>query len=190
MNMISSPLSLPPGYPRGLEEHIRLKDGRSVFIRAVVPGGAPELAFELEAADPQTLYHRFFRPSIRVDAELLTHLTVLDYDRRMALAAFGESGVAIARYEGTPDSDIAEVAVAVKPEWRRVGLATILLFRLQQAAHARGIRRLRADFLADNEAARALIARAGFGTPEYELGVGSVENDLTELRARTPLPLI
>ncbi len=180
MPATAPPLSRPPGYPRRYEERVRLADGRSVFFRPVVPGDAIELAFELEHADPETLHNRFFRSSIRVDEELLTYLTVLDYDRRFALAAFAESGVAIARYEGTPGSDIAEMAVAVKPEWRRIGLASLLLDRLQDAALDNGIRTLRADFLADKEAARGLIARAGFEPPVYELGVASVESDLTK----------
>jgi acetyltransferase len=181
MTITSTPFSVPPGYPRYFEERVMLTDGRSVFVRPIVPTDAAELAFELEHADPETLYNRFFRSSIRVDPEMLTHLTVLDYDRRFALAAFAESGVAIARYEGTPGSGEAEMAVAVKPQWRRIGLATVLLDRLQVAARERGITGLRADFLAENEAARALIARAGFDTPVYEMGVGSVRSDLTRL---------
>jgi acetyltransferase len=185
MTITSTPFSTPPGYPRHFEERGSLADGRTVFIRPVVPSDAAELAFELEHADPETLYNRFFRSSIRVDPAMLAHLTVLDYDRRFALAAFAESGVAIARYEGTPGSDEAEMAVAVKPQWRRVGLATLLLNRLQLAARERGITTLRADFLADNEAARALIARAGFGAPVYEMGIGSVRSDLTGLGGQT-----
>jgi acetyltransferase len=182
MPAIATPLDRPPGYPARFEEHVRLDDGRSVFLRPVIPSDAAELAFELEHADPETLYNRFFRSHIRVDEELLTYLTVLDYERRFALAAFADSGVAIARYEAIPGSDVAEMAVAVKPLWRRIGLATVLLSRLQDAARANGFRVLRADFLADNEAARGLIARAGFEAPVYEFGVGSVESDLTTQR--------
>ncbi|NNF87493.1 MAG: GNAT family N-acetyltransferase [Acidimicrobiia bacterium] len=179
MPAIATPLDRPPGYPAQFEERVRLDDGREVFIRPVVPADAAELGFELEHADPETLYHRFFGARLRIDEELLRYLTVLDYDRRFALAAFADSGVAIARYEGAPGSDVAEMAVAVKPPWRRIGLATVLLERLQDAARERGIRRLRADFLADNAAARGLIARAGFESPVYQFGVGSVESDLT-----------
>jgi acetyltransferase len=186
MTITSTPFSVPSGYPRLSEEHVTLADGRSVFIRPIVPSDAAELAFELEHADPETLYNRFFRSSIRVDQRMLTYLTVLDYDRRFALAAFAESGVAIARYEGSPGSDEAEMAVAVKPQWRRVGLGTLLLSRLQAAARERGITVLRADFLAENEAARALIARAGFDAPTYKMGVGSVHRDLSRLSGPTP----
>lgn len=179
---ITTPLDRPPGYPHRYEERVVLDDGRSVFIRPVVPADAAELGFEIEHADPETIHSRFFRSRVRVDEELLSYLTVLDYDRRFALAAFADSGVAIARYEGSPGSDVAEMAVAVKPQWRRIGLATLLLARLKDAARDNGIRRMRADFLADNEAARGLIARAGFDDPVYQLGVGSVETDLTTQR--------
>ncbi|NNC93245.1 MAG: GNAT family N-acetyltransferase [Acidimicrobiia bacterium] len=184
MTITSTPFSTPPGYPHHFEERVSLAEGRSVFIRPIVPSDAAELAFELEHSDPETLYNRFFRSGIRVNEELLTHLTVLDYDRRFALAAFAESGVAIARYEGSPGSDEAEMAVAVKPQWRRLGLATLLLDRLQLAAREQGITTLRADFLAENEAARALIARAGFEAPVYQMGVGSVRRNLTRLGGR------
>ena len=182
MPAITTPLERPASYPARFEEHVRLDDGRTVFIRPVVPSDAAELGFELEHADPETLHNRFFRSDLRIDDELLTYLTVLDYHRRFALAAFADTGVAIARYEGIPGSDVAEMAVAVKPPWRRVGLATRLLLRLEQAARENGFRRLRADFLGDNQAARGLIARAGFPPPVYQSGVGSVESDLTAQR--------
>ena len=185
MTITSTPSSTPPGYPRHFEERVTLSDGRPVFIRPIVPSDAAELEFELEHADPETLYNRFFRSSIRVDPEMLAHLTVLDYDRRFALAAFAESGVAIARYEARSGSKEAEMAAAVKPLWRRVGLATLLLDRLQLAARQRGITVLRASFLAENEAARALIAGAGFDSPVYEMGVGSVRSDLTRFGSPT-----
>ncbi len=68
-------------------------------------------------------------------------------------------------------------------------LATLLLERLQGAALERGITVLRADFLAENEAARALIARVGFDAPVYETGVGSVRSDLTRLTGPAAAPL-
>lgn len=174
----SIPLSFPPGYPAAFEEHATLRDGRSVFIRPVVPSDQAELAFEIEHADPETLYHRFFRTSMEVDEQLLTHLTVLDYRRRFALAAFADAGVAIARYEATARPGEAEIAVAVKPDWRQLGLGTLLLKRLEEAARQNGIARMRADFLAENDSARALIAAAGFDPPVYDQGVASVERDL------------
>lgn len=171
---------LPPGYPVECEDLVTLPDGASIFVRPLVPSDAGELAFALRAADPETLYLRFFRSSIRVDDELLSYLTVLDYRHRLALAAFDldGAGIGVARYEGNPASDTAEMAVVVRPEWRRRGVGTALLIRLADAAAARGIRNLRADFLASNEGAKRLLAAAGVSPPVYDSGVGSVLYEL------------
>jgi len=179
MTSIVHPPFLPPGYPRECEGTAVLRDGRPVFIRPLVPGDAHQLGFELQHADPETLYHRFFR-SIRVNDALLEYLTVLDYERRFALAAFGEdgTGAGIARYERLDDSGTAEIAVAVSPGWRRVGLGTLLLRRLETAGRARGIDAFGADFLAENKAARGLIERGGFAEPVFTSGVGSVVHPL------------
>lgn len=180
-----APSDVPAGYPRSCEEYLDLADGRQVFLRPLVPADAPLLAFELEHADPETLYNRFFRPSIRVDAALLEYLTVLDYEYRFALAALALDGspAGIARYEGAPGSDSAEIAVAVKPAWRRAGLGTALLKRLEWHAAESGITVLRAEFLASNGPARGLIERAGFGNPVFEHGVGSVVHEVRGSRA-------
>lgn len=180
MNTPAQPTVLPPGYPAECEEFVTLDDGTKIFIRPLVPSDADHLRFALEGADPETLYFRFFRSTIRVDSELLEYLTVLDYQHRFALAAFTETGegIGVARFEGNPASDTAEMAVVVRSDWRRRGVGTALLKRLADAAHARGLRYLRADFMAENEAAGALVARAGLEQPVYEQGVGSVLQEL------------
>jgi acetyltransferase len=176
----STPAVLPAGYPAECESFVTLDDGTTIFIRPLVPADAPLLRFALEEADPETLYFRFFRSSIRLNAELIEYLTVLDYHRRFALAAFSPDGegIGVARFEGNSASDTAEMAVVVRPDWRRRGVGTALLLHLAEAASARGLRYLRADFLADNQAAEALIATSGLAPPVYEAGVGSVLQQL------------
>ena len=39
-----------------------LADGRGLFVRPIVPEDAPVILDEIEAADAETLYHRFFTP--------------------------------------------------------------------------------------------------------------------------------
>jgi RimJ/RimL family protein N-acetyltransferase len=157
------PAQVPPGYPREYERRLRLRDGRAVAIRPVIPADADELATAILAADPDTLRRRFLGGPPHVTPALVARLTTLDYVRRFALAAADERtghGVAIARYEATDDRT-AELAVVVDPAWRRVGLATALVELLAQAALDRGIREFSASYLAENRPVAALLARAG-----------------------------
>ena len=170
----------PPGYPAELEQILTLRNGRQVFVRPVIP--ADELAFEREwrEADPETLYQRFFTPQPKLDARRLHALLHVDYQWRLALVAFAEDGRAagIARYEGAPDQEHAEIAFVVNPAWRRLGLASALLHLLTETARALGIRRLVALYLEDNQAMAALLARAGFGPPQVNAGVAAAEKTL------------
>jgi RimJ/RimL family protein N-acetyltransferase len=165
---------LPPRYPFDFEQRLELEDGRTVYVRPVVPGDAVLLAEAVEQADTDTLYDRFFNPAIRLDRQRLRHLTELDYVTRFAIAAFADGeGVAIARFEPAGDG-LAEVAVVVTPEWRRVGLATALFALLETAAIERGIHQLEALYLAENHAIKRVLEKRGFGDNEIEAGVARV----------------
>jgi hypothetical protein len=115
-----------PGPPPGFRRTIVLADGREVQVAPLTPAYAPELDEALRHADPDTLYRRFCGPPPRVTPALRRGLNDIDYRRRFALVARDPvgHGVAVARYQPTPDPKVAEVAVAVDPAWRRVGLAT------------------------------------------------------------------
>ena len=113
----------PPGYPQEYQREMTLRDGRVVLIRPVLPGDAPELADAIKTADADTLRSRFLGGAPRVTPTLLTYLTVVDYVHRFALVAIDAAtgrGVAIARYESAGEG-VADVAVVVRPEWRRAG---------------------------------------------------------------------
>lgn len=94
--------ALPPGYPEDYRRQVRLRDGRQVLIRPILPEDAPELARAIEAADTDTLRRRFLGDPPPLTHALLAHLTQLDYRRRFALVAIDPAtghGVAISRYE-------------------------------------------------------------------------------------------
>jgi len=159
----SHPSTVPPGYPREYERQLMLRDGREVFVRPILPGDAPQLAAAIQAADPETLHRRFLGGPPRLTPAVLTRLTTVDYVRRFAIAAADAAtgrGVAIARYETVSDG-LAEVAVVVDPDWRRVGLATALIEMLAEAAFDRDIQVFRATYLAQNRPVAVLLAHAG-----------------------------
>lgn len=167
----------PPGYPAELEQTSTLRDGRAVFVRPVIPADALALEREWRDADAETLYQRFFTSRPRLDARRLHAFVHVDYQWRLALVAFAADtrAVGIARYEGAPGQEHAEIAIVINPAWRRVGLASTLLRLLAEAARARGLRRLTALYLQDNQAMAALLAKAGFIPPRVSAGVAATE---------------
>jgi RimJ/RimL family protein N-acetyltransferase len=163
MSLEIHPVEVPPGYPREYERRLRLRDGRVVWVRPIIPADAPELAAAIRSADAETLHRRFLGAPPRVTPALLARLTTLDYARRFALgAADGKTGrgIAIARYEPL-ENGVADVAVVVDPDWRRAGLATALIEMLAEAAVDRGIHAFSSLYLAENLPVAALLARAG-----------------------------
>jgi RimJ/RimL family protein N-acetyltransferase len=169
------PTDVPPGYPPEYERDLRLRDGRTVQVRPITPSDARELAEAIRSADADTLRRRFLGSPPHITPALLTHLSTVDYQSRFALIAADPAsghGVAIARYESSPEGGAAEVAVAVDPAWRRVGLATALVEMLAEAALDRGIHTFSAYYLAQNRPVAALLRLAGdaYG-PEIKQGI-------------------
>lgn len=152
----------PDGYPRELERAVTLADGRVVHVRPVVPGDAAALVHAIRTADVETLRARFLGGAPPTDPATIRHLVEVDYTTRLALVAFGAGrGVAIARYESLAEPPgAAEVAVAVDPAWRRVGLATALVRMLAEAAIARGIRSFTATYFASNVDVASIVDEA------------------------------
>ncbi len=154
---------LRPGYPQEYQRLVMLRDGRSVLIRAILPGDAPALAEAIESAAADTIRRRYLGRHPQVTPELLDYLTTVDYASRLALVAIepaSQRGVAIARYEPAGRDGTADVAIAVTPGWRDAGLATELLRMLAQAASERGIHRFTGTYLTDNSPVTALINEA------------------------------
>lgn len=153
----------PPGFPWEYEREVPLADERAVLVRPIVPEDAGELADAMQDADADTLRRRFLGASPRVTPALLAHLCTVDYRKRFALVARDVRtgrGVAIGRYEATTDG-AAEIAVTVVPAWRGVGLATVLVEMLAEAALDRGIHTFSAYYLAENRPVAALLDHVG-----------------------------
>jgi acetyltransferase len=137
-----------------------------MWIRPVVPTDAAVLAAEFAEIDEDTLYKRFFNPSFELTEERLRYLTEIDYEHHLALAAMTDEepdadGIAIGRFAARSATDV-ECAIVVKADYRRLGIAKLLLERLAAAAAARGYKTMSATYLADNDGAQGLLASCGF----------------------------
>lgn len=171
------PALRPPGYPAELERIITLRDGRVVFVRPIAPTDALKLRLEIRAADPDTLFRRFFTTRPKIDSRRLRDWTQLDYRWRLALVAIDRNmrGVGIACYESTDAQKHAELSFLVQPHWQHAGLATALLRLLEGTARKQGVQRFTAFYLAGNDAAAGLFAKSGFDKPRVSDGVVETE---------------
>ncbi|MEA2023401.1 MAG: GNAT family protein [Actinomycetota bacterium] len=171
---------LPIGYPRELEGHFELSDGRKVQIRPILPKDVDDLAEAIAHADSQTLLHRFFTAAPHLSEKQIHYLAEVDYRRRLALVAadIDGRGVAVARYECHSDSTVAEVAVVVAPEWRSGGLATEMLRRLEAPARENGFTELDAVYLPENHPIARVFEHLGYSDQRIEDGLARVSKNL------------
>ena len=182
---------LPSACPSSYESVITLADGRRVQIRPILPSDAPELAEAIRTADAETLRTRFLGgPPPLTDATLDT-LTRVNYSSRFALAAFSQGlGVAIARYATlAPSGNVsvaADIAVAVAPGWRRVGLSRVLVDRLACRAQECGITEFTALFSAGNRPVTKL-AHEGSARVVIAEGVARLDASLASSHPDWPI---
>jgi len=151
-------------YPRDLERDVTLKDGTELHLRPIRPEDALRLTDFYSRLSRHSAYQRFFTVMKRLPPDWACLLATVDYRRRLALVA--ERGpapapelVGVGRYEPTEDPDTVEVAFVVQDGLQGLGLGSILLRHLLEAAEARGIHRFRAYVLADNTRMLDLLTR-------------------------------
>jgi GNAT superfamily N-acetyltransferase len=189
---------VPAVYPRRFECNTTLRDGRRVVLRPIVPEDTDALRQAVAEADAETLHNRFLGGRPPQTDEEFARLASVDYDRRFAVVALSPDGrgVGIARYEALHDGGSAEVAVAIDPAWRRVGLATALLHLLGVAALDNGIERFSVEFLLANvdvttlltESHLPVVVRQHHGVAEAEVNLTAVIGDTVQSFADTVPP--
>ena len=150
-------------------EELTLRDGTQVAIRPIQPEDKEELLRGFAKLSPASRYSRFhsFKQSL-TEADL-RYLTEVDGAAHVALVAVTPShdlrqdvGIGVARFvRDAEEPDLAEAAITVADDYHGRGLGKLLLGRLVDAARERGIRRFRAEVLAENTPMVNLLRTAG-----------------------------
>jgi GNAT superfamily N-acetyltransferase len=164
---------------------LSLPDGGALTVRPIAATDAPALVALHERLSADTIYRRYFgaRPHLSpADVERFTRVVE---DWRFALVAVRDPDdlMAVARYEGSPGEQRAEIAVVVDDALQRHGVGRALLLRLVDVASVRGLDALVADVLGANRAMLGLLR--GLGLPAQTVvdhDTHTVTLDLRELR--------
>ncbi len=144
-------------YPKGLEES-RLFGKKRLLVRPLKATDERVLQEFFYSHSPETIYNRYFGPKLQLAHLEAAKLCCVDYQRSMALAVFQPQGknvesiVAVARYAANPRSNMAETAVVVHEDYRRLGIARYLLAQLERYAAGQGIEGFCSEILPTNEA--------------------------------------
>ncbi len=156
-------------YPAALEETLRLRDGREVFVRPIRPEDAPAHKRFIARITPEDLRFRFLGVTRDVPPTEMARLTQIDYDREMAFIALESSEgcdetLAVVRSVADPNGVHADFAVMVRSDQKGRGLGTALMQKMIRYCRSRGIQELVGEVLEDNTAMLNLARQLGFTT--------------------------
>jgi GNAT superfamily N-acetyltransferase len=152
-----------------------LKDGTPVVLRAIRPDDRERIRSAFRKLERETIYTRFFGPKSELSDRELTHFTVVDFDRDVALVVTIERA--------------AEIAFTVEEDYHRRGIASLLMKHLVGIARKNGFIRLEAYVLGSNRAMLEVFNRSplrkSFGRED---GVVQVTFFVQEEPNKTELP--
>ena len=147
----------------------RLRDRRSLTIRAIRPDDRGLLIDALRNVGPESRYLRFFSSKGKFTDDELTRATNVDFVNVVALVAVVEEngmdqivgGGRYLRIGEAGDGGRAEVAFLVDDAHQGLGIGSRLFRHLVAIAHASGIAQLEAEVLPANEGMLRLFSRSG-----------------------------
>jgi GNAT superfamily N-acetyltransferase len=168
-------------YDDAYEESVQLSDGQRVLLRTVRPSDKQMFLDAFERLSPESRYARFMSPKLKLAEHELRYLTEVDGIHHFAIGAIRrrlmskDEGVGSARFvrlAGRPDT--AEPAVTVVDDFQGMGLGSIMLQRLIEAAWERDIRWFCTELLAGNTASKRMIESLSHDVKFRPSGDGAV----------------
>ncbi|MCO7515942.1 GNAT family N-acetyltransferase [Pseudomonas guariconensis] len=158
-------------FPETAGEHWvqALNNGSHVLIRPLRAADREREKAFIQRLSPQSRHFRFLCQIKEPGEAMLDQLMSIDHDRQMAYVALahvdGElQEVGISRYAAAAETGQCECAVTVLDAWQNLGLGSLLLGHLIDAAQAHGFTQMYSIDAAANVAMRDLAQAHGFTT--------------------------
>jgi acetyltransferase len=163
----SQRLAIRP-YPKELEASFSLPDGRTLYLRPILPEDEPAVQAQVRRTSSRDLWMRFFQPIRELPHAMAARMTQIDYNCEMALVVTGPGVPGKAEIYGVahliadPDEDKAEYSLLVDRALMDFEVGSLLMHRIISYARERGIREIYGHVLQENEAMLRLIRGLGF----------------------------
>jgi len=163
-------------YPARFEQVWPLAGGGEVTVRPVRPDDAQMLQDLVRGLKPESRYFRFASAIRELPPGLLARLTLIDYDREMALVAvcterqaredggFDETDriVGVSRFITNPDQASCEFSLLVADDFGGRGLGSRLMEGIIDAAREKGLADIEGMVLSNNADMLKLMRGLGF----------------------------
>lgn len=168
-------------YPARYEQIWPLAGGGEVLVRPVRPDDAQMLQHMVRRLKPESRYFRFASAIKELPPGLLARLTLIDYDREMALVAvwrertaradgeFDETEriVGVSRIITNPDQASCEFSLLVADDFGGKGLGSRLMEGITDAAREKGLTDIEGLVLSHNADMLKLMRGLGFTVKPY-----------------------
>jgi RimJ/RimL family protein N-acetyltransferase len=144
----------------------RLRDGRSVDIRALRPDDKDDMLAAVGRTGTQSLQRRFFTVKRGFSDKEIVFFINIDFTTHIALVALADEDgrkviIGGGRYILTEPGK-AEIAFVVIDDYQGQGVGTLLMRHLAVIARAAGLKELIAEVLPENAAMRKVFGKFGF----------------------------
>ncbi|WP_234266305.1 bifunctional acetate--CoA ligase family protein/GNAT family N-acetyltransferase [Hydrogenophaga sp. NFH-34] len=163
-------------YPARYEQIWPMRGGGEYTIRPIHPDDAQMLQDLVRSVSPQSRYFRFVSALNELPTSMLARLTLIDYDREMALVAVhrdrqvGSDGaiqetvriVGVSRYITNPDQSTCEFSLLVADDFNGKGLGSRLMLSIMEEARDKGLAQIEGLVLANNPSMLKLMRGLGF----------------------------
>ncbi|MBW8744051.1 MAG: bifunctional acetate--CoA ligase family protein/GNAT family N-acetyltransferase [Sphingomonas sp.] len=163
-------------YPARFEQVWPLSGGGEVTVRPVRPDDAQMLQDLVRGLKPESRYFRFASAIQELPPGLLARLTLIDYDREMALVAVytertarddggfdeAERIVGVSRIITNPDQTSCEFSLLVADDFGGKGLGSRLMEGITDAAREKGLSDIEGLVLTHNADMLKLMRGLGF----------------------------
>jgi acyl-CoA hydrolase/GNAT superfamily N-acetyltransferase len=174
-------------YPFRLEEAKRIH-GEEILFRPVKSVDSRLVQEHFYHLDSRDVRNRFLHPRSSFGRRNISALLEIDYVQDLTIVAVtGEVGfeqvIAMGGYYSDPETNTAEVAFSVLPEWQGRGISSIIQLKLAQAARENGMLGLTAYVSPENEGMIRLFKKLPYRVTT------SVEGGVLLMRAKFDEPL-
>lgn len=163
-------------YPARYEQVWPLRGGGEYTIRPIHPDDAQMVQDLVHGLSPESRYYRFVSSMTELPPAMLSRLTLIDYDREMALVAIhhtrqdGPDGepveteriVGVSRYITNPDKSSCEFSLVVADDFNGKGLGSRLMLSIMEEARDKGLTEIEGLVLANNHGMLKLMKGLGY----------------------------